>query len=85
MTAQVIEKELVAIRRACQKLDHDYNPPITFLVVQKRHHTRIFAENQRDQVEELETFLLEHWSIATFVIPLSRTSSSYLTSEYKYV
>merc|ERR1712042_49864 len=38
----VLSKELVAIRKACEELEQGYNPPITFLVVQKRHHTRFF-------------------------------------------
>merc|ERR1712121_373224 len=38
----VLSKELVAIREACKELEDGYEPPITFLVVQKRHHTRFF-------------------------------------------
>ncbi|CAK4212381.1 unnamed protein product [Aphanomyces euteiches] len=38
----VLTKEVAAIRAACEKLDPDYKPPITYVVVQKRHHTRIF-------------------------------------------
>lgn len=34
--------EVQAIRRACQSMPGDFRPPITFLVVQKRHHTRFF-------------------------------------------
>ncbi|KAL1139166.1 hypothetical protein AAG570_009226, partial [Ranatra chinensis] len=40
--AAVLEKETSAIRRACVSLNADYKPTITFLVVQKRHHTRFF-------------------------------------------
>ena len=36
----VLAEELVAIRTACTELEEGYNPPITFIVVQKRHHTR---------------------------------------------
>ncbi|KAG8383067.1 hypothetical protein BUALT_Bualt05G0146100 [Buddleja alternifolia] len=47
---KVLEEELKAIRGACSKFP-GYNPPITFAVVQKRHHTRLFpcepdVENQ---------------------------------------
>merc|ERR1719334_2646887 len=38
----VLAKELVAIRQACKELEADYEPAITFVVVQKRHHTRFF-------------------------------------------
>ena len=46
----MLEWELSAIRKACLRLDKDYNPPITFVVVQKRHHTRLFPDNPRDEV-----------------------------------
>lgn len=43
---QVLKEELVAIRSACGTLK--INAKITFLVVQKRHHTRFFPMNPRD-------------------------------------
>eukprot|EP00794_Sanderia_malayensis_P018557 gene18557-20424_t len=48
--SQVLEHELVAIRKACHDLDKDYQPGITFITVQKRHHVRLFADNIKDQV-----------------------------------
>ena len=45
---QVIEQELEQIKAACRKLEADYQPKITLLVVQKRHHTRLFASDLRD-------------------------------------
>ncbi|XP_027910145.1 protein argonaute 5 [Vigna unguiculata] len=39
---QVLLYEMDAIRRACNSLEADYLPPVTFVVVQKRHHTRLF-------------------------------------------
>uniref|UniRef100_A0A0P5QUR0 Argonaute-2 n=1 Tax=Daphnia magna TaxID=35525 RepID=A0A0P5QUR0_9CRUS len=47
--AKVLEWELSAIRKACMKLENGYNPPVTFIVVQKRHHTRLFPEDPRDE------------------------------------
>jgi len=44
----VLNTELQAIRRACSGLQVDYKPKITFLVVQKRHHTRFFPVNPQD-------------------------------------
>lgn len=43
-------KELTAIRTACSKVQEDglYKPPITFIVVQKRHHTRFFPTRKED-------------------------------------
>ena len=42
----VLSSELMAIREACSELDPEYKPPITFIVVQKRHHTRFFPKDQ---------------------------------------
>ncbi|XP_043807969.1 protein argonaute 1B isoform X2 [Manihot esculenta] len=46
---QVLLYELDAIRRACASLEPNYQPPVTFVVVQKRHHTRLFANDHRDR------------------------------------
>ncbi|XP_038974733.1 protein argonaute MEL1-like isoform X2 [Phoenix dactylifera] len=40
----VLLHELIAIRKACFSLDKKYVPWITFVVVQKRHHTRLFPD-----------------------------------------
>lgn len=41
----VLREELRGIREACLKMDPNFKPKITFIVVQKRHHTRLFPEN----------------------------------------
>ncbi|XP_022680325.1 protein argonaute 1C isoform X2 [Setaria italica] len=46
---QVLLYELHAIRKACASLEANYQPKVTFVVVQKRHHTRLFAHNHNDQ------------------------------------
>ncbi|PSR84669.1 Protein argonaute 1B like [Actinidia chinensis var. chinensis] len=46
---QVLLYELDAIRKACASLEPNYQPPVTFVVVQKRHHTRLFANNHSDR------------------------------------
>ncbi|KAG1335528.1 hypothetical protein COCNU_03G016470 [Cocos nucifera] len=46
---QVLLYELDAIRKACASLEPNYQPLVTFVVVQKRHHTRLFANNHRDR------------------------------------
>ncbi len=46
---QVLQHELTAIREACIKLEPDYKPGITFIVVQKRHHTRLFCADKKEQ------------------------------------
>ena len=45
----VLLQELRAIQLACYELHESSKPAITFIVVQKRHHTRFFAEDPKDQ------------------------------------
>jgi len=45
----VLQHELTAIREACIKLEPEYKPGITFIVVQKRHHTRLFCADKKEQ------------------------------------
>ncbi|XP_062567252.1 protein argonaute-2-like isoform X5 [Saccostrea cucullata] len=47
---QVLQHELRALREACMKLELGYQPGITFIVVQKRHHTRLFCADRKDQI-----------------------------------
>ena len=51
----MIYKEVASIQAACKKLEDGYRPGITFVVVQKRHHTRLFCSNRDDQVSRMET------------------------------
>uniref|UniRef100_A0A914RZ43 Piwi domain-containing protein n=1 Tax=Parascaris equorum TaxID=6256 RepID=A0A914RZ43_PAREQ len=37
------------MREACMMLERGYQPGITFIAVQKRHHTRLFAVDKKDQ------------------------------------
>ncbi|XP_027345224.1 protein argonaute 5 isoform X2 [Abrus precatorius] len=51
--SQVLLYEMDAIRKACASLEEGYLPPVTFVVVQKRHHTRLFPADhrRRDQTD----------------------------------
>nr|AEF32754.1 ALG-6 [Ascaris suum] len=44
----VLHDELVALRKACLTLQSSYQPGITFIAVQKNHHTRLFCADRRN-------------------------------------
>lgn len=46
----VRQEEIAALQRACMELQPDYQPKITFIVVQKRHHTRFFPMSPDEAV-----------------------------------
>ncbi|KAK3019755.1 hypothetical protein RJ639_004201, partial [Escallonia herrerae] len=46
---QVLLYEMDAIRKACVSLEENYLPRVTFVVVQKRHHTRLFPVDHNDR------------------------------------
>ncbi|KAL7672844.1 hypothetical protein ACOME3_007724 [Neoechinorhynchus agilis] len=45
----VFARELMFIREACMSLESAYKPGITYVSVQKRHHTRLFCVDRQDQ------------------------------------
>jgi len=45
----VLDQELPLLRKACRDVSgDDYQPDVTFVVVQKRHMTRLFPKTQQD-------------------------------------
>lgn len=54
VSAQVLYYELLAIREACISLEKDYQPGITYIVVQKRHHTRLFCADRNERVSRVK-------------------------------
>ncbi|RKO87186.1 Piwi domain-containing protein [Blyttiomyces helicus] len=46
---EVMSAEINAVRRACHAVEKGYKPPITYIVVQKRHHTRFFPLEKKDE------------------------------------
>ncbi|CAF2600413.1 unnamed protein product [Rotaria sp. Silwood2] len=47
----VFEKELMAIREACVELSPIYQPYLTYIVVNKKHHTRLFPTDSNGNVK----------------------------------
>lgn len=45
---EVLANELTQMREACLELDSSYQPAITYIIVQKRHHARLFITNPKD-------------------------------------
>lgn len=45
-----LKYEVTEIRNACTEKEDGYAPGITMLSVQRRHHTKLFCENDRDGV-----------------------------------
>ncbi|KAG2788143.1 Protein argonaute [Phytophthora cactorum] len=44
----ILQAEMRALRKTFKMLSDNYNPPVTFVVVNKRHHMRAFPINSRD-------------------------------------
>ncbi|KAI4383767.1 hypothetical protein MLD38_009569 [Melastoma candidum] len=47
--SEVLFHEVDAIHKACNSLEEGYLPPVTFVLVQKRHHTRFFPMTHGDR------------------------------------
>ncbi len=43
-----------SIRKICRKLSDSYRPKITYIIVQKHHHTQFFSENEAEGVGEVK-------------------------------
>ncbi|KAL6491710.1 argonaute 5 [Orobanche gracilis] len=51
---RVLLHEMDAVKKACKSIHEDYEPTITFIVVQKRHHTHLFAANDGGTEDEVQ-------------------------------
>ncbi|CAD5234908.1 unnamed protein product [Bursaphelenchus xylophilus] len=49
-TLNVLRQEIIALRKALLMLEKDYNPGITYISVERTHHTRLFAVNPNDRI-----------------------------------
>ncbi|KAG6614635.1 Argonaute5 (AGO5) [Phytophthora cinnamomi] len=46
--SNILQAEIGALRKAFKMISENYSPPITFIVANKRHHTRAFPVDRRD-------------------------------------
>lgn len=66
---QVLYYELLAIREACISLEREYQPGITYIVVQKRHHTRLFCADRNERVRTSLLLSKKHgWAFLIFIL-----------------
>lgn len=42
----IFDHECKAILEACEEIEPGYRPKVTFIIVQKRHHSRLFPQRQ---------------------------------------
>jgi eukaryotic translation initiation factor 2C len=73
-------QELQAIRQACLKLNQSYKPQITFLVVQKRHHIRLFPVNSQFSDDAHKNFNVQAGTIVDTQITHPSHIDFYLVS-----
>ncbi|XP_051145595.1 protein argonaute 7 [Andrographis paniculata] len=78
---KVLQEELQAIRRACSR-HTGYEPPITFMVVQKRHHTRLFPLFDRDSYSQFADENVPPGTVVDTVITHPREFDFYLCSHW---
>lgn len=73
---KVLEEELRALKAACKRFEN-YNPTITFTVVQKRHHTRLFHSDGQG-TEPVNSYAggRVHHSVSRNAPPAGKRSSS---------
>ncbi|KAF2893819.1 hypothetical protein ILUMI_12356 [Ignelater luminosus] len=78
----VLNAEVHTIRQACTMVQKDgmYKPKITFLVVQKRHHTRFFPTNDRDSDDRDRNFNVPAGTIVDTEITHPTALDFYLVS-----
>lgn len=77
--SQVLKEELGAIQKACELLEENYKPTVTYVVVQKRHRTRLFPKDYRDTPCDL-TGNLWPGTVVESVICRRKESDFYLCS-----
>lgn len=79
---QVMSEEVAAIRKACLRLDKSgsYQPEITFLVVQKRHHIRLFPTRPENSDDSNKNYNVQAGTIVDSHITHPTNIDFYLVS-----
>lgn len=81
---KVLQHELGAIRKACKAIEAEikvtYEPPTTFLVVQKRHHTRLFPMSPQNSDDARKHFNVQAGTIVDTEITHPSDIDFYLVS-----
>nr|XP_009411077.2 PREDICTED: protein argonaute 7 isoform X2 [Musa acuminata subsp. malaccensis] len=81
MFHKVLKEELQAIRVACLRF-FNYKPTITFLVVQKRHHTRLFFNEKKASYGQFSDENIPPGTVVDTVITHPREFDFYLCSHW---
>ena len=66
------------IQEACEELQHDHRPAITFIVVQKRHHARFFPISDRDKVKVIHTYTIIPCIIDVYVLIITESLACFI-------
>lgn len=59
----------MAIQDACTTIELGYQPPITFMVLQKRHHARFFPKESKDAVSVISGIVESNVFVTGIVFP----------------
>lgn len=80
----VLINELSAIQRACLELQAGYTPAITFIVVQKRHHARLFAVDPRDRKGKSQNIPAGRFHGLLSYKPFNKSEHLFMLNVYTY-
>lgn len=53
----VMDKEVKSIKMAASEISSNYEPFVTFIVVQKRHHSRFLPKNEHNRTRKSQNVL----------------------------
>lgn len=77
---EVLQTEVQALKAAAQDIKVDYCPKITFAVVQKRHHTRLFTKVKNNPAKPSRATNVKPGTVVDTLICHPREFDFYLCS-----